>query len=114
VRVVALAVLLALAAIVGAAEPESLNARQQQGKMLFEATCNYCHSARGFATERLRTRLPEDRSVLVERTDLDPAYIRTVVRNGLASMPAYTPTDLDEAQIQAIAAYLTRRKAEEE
>ena len=94
--------------VVGAAESESLNPQQQQGKALFEATCAYCHNARGFATERLRTRLPEDRSVLTERTDLDPAYIRTIVRNGLASMPAYTPTDLNEAQIRAIAAYLAR------
>jgi mono/diheme cytochrome c family protein len=95
-------------AIVSAAETEPLTAKQRNGKALFEATCIYCHNARGFATERLRTRLPEDRSVLTERKDLDPAYIRTVVRNGLASMPAYTPTDLNEAQIQAIAAYLTR------
>ena len=105
-------VLLALGTtIVAAAETESLTAKQQEGRALFEATCIYCHNARGFATERLRTRLPEDRSVLTERTDLDPAYIRTVVRNGLASMPAYTPTDLNEAQIQAIAAYLTRKNS---
>jgi mono/diheme cytochrome c family protein len=94
--------------IAGAAEP--LTAEQQQGKALYEATCNYCHNARGFATERLRTRLPADRSVLVDRTDLDRTYIRTIVRNGLASMPAYTPTDLNEAQIEAIAAYLTRSR----
>jgi mono/diheme cytochrome c family protein len=105
-----LAFLFIVATVAGAAEKESLNAQQQQGKVLFEATCVYCHNPRGFGTERLKTRLPEDRSVLTERRDLDPAYIRTVVRNGLASMPAYTPTDLDEAQIKAIAAYLTRRR----
>lgn len=89
------------------AEP-TLTAEQQHGKALFEATCNYCHNARGWATERLKVRNGEDRAVLAERSDLDPAYIRTVVRNGLVSMPAYTPTDLDEAQIRAIAAYLAR------
>jgi mono/diheme cytochrome c family protein len=98
------------ATLAAAAELEPLNPQQQQGKALFEATCNYCHNARGFATERLRTRLPEERSIIAERTDLDPAYVRTIVRNGLASMPAYTPTDLDEAQIKAIAAYLTRAR----
>jgi mono/diheme cytochrome c family protein len=106
---VALVLLACTPTLVGAAEPKSLNAQQQQGKALFEATCVYCHNARGFGTERLRTRLPEDRSIITERTDLDPAYIRTIVRNGLASMPAYTPTDLDESQIKAIAAYLTRK-----
>ena len=110
-RAVIVAMALSLATIVvAAAETESLNSQQQQGKVLFEATCVYCHNARGFATERLRTRLPEDRSVLTERTDLDPAYIRTIVRNGLASMPAYTPTDLNEEEIRAIAAYLTRKR----
>jgi len=99
-----------VAVVVGAAETETLTPQQQQGKALFDATCNYCHNARGFATERLRTRLPEDRSVLTERTDLDPNYIRTIVRNGLASMPAYTPTDLNEEQIRAIAAYLARSR----
>lgn len=93
------------------ATEEALTAEQQQGKALYEATCNYCHNARGFATERLRIRLPEDRSILAERTDLDPTYIRTIVRNGLASMPAYTPTDLNEAQIKSIAAYLTRARS---
>lgn len=107
----AVALALSFAAIVVvAAETESLTPRQQQGKALFEATCAYCHNARGFATERLRTRLPEDRTVLTERTDLDPTYIRTIVRNGLASMPAYTPTDLNEEQIRAIGEYLTRKK----
>lgn len=107
----ALALIMFAATLAGAAETVPLSAKQQEGKALYEATCIYCHNARGFATERLRTRLPEDRSVLTERTDLDPAYIRTIVRNGLASMPAYTPTDLNEAQIQAIAAYLTRGNA---
>lgn len=91
-----------------AAEEGSLDAQQQRGKQLFDATCVYCHNPRGFATERLRTRLSEDRVVLSERIDLDPAFIRTIVRNGLASMPAYTPTDLSEAQIADVAAYLTR------
>lgn len=103
-------VALCIAVSASAAEPVSLTAEQQQGKLLFEATCLYCHNPRGWATERLKTRLSEDRAVLAERTDLDPAYIRAVVRNGLISMPAYTPTDLSEAQIKAIAAYLTRKR----
>jgi len=91
-----------------AAEPAALTADQLQGKRLFEATCLYCHNPRGWGTEKLRTRLPEERAVLTDRTDLNAAYIRTIVRNGLVNMPAYTPTDLSEAQIKAIAAYLTR------
>lgn len=100
-------------ALAQAAEP-ALTGEQQQGKALFEATCLYCHNPRGWATERLRARLGEDRAVLAERNDLGRQYIRTVVRNGLMTMPAYTPTELDEAQIKAIAAYLTRRATRQE
>jgi mono/diheme cytochrome c family protein len=104
--------LLAFGALVAGAahadESRSLSPLQQEGKALFEATCVYCHNPRGWGTERLKTRLPEERSVLVDRTDLEPVYIRAVVRNGLISMPAYTPTDLSDAQIDAVAAYLTR------
>lgn len=98
-----------LAAVLAQAAEPTLTIEQQQGKVLFEATCVYCHNPRGWATERLRTRLGEDRAVLADRTDLSRDYVRTVVRNGFMTMPAYTPTDLDEAQIKAIAAYLTRR-----
>lgn len=104
VRIVVLGVLLAS----GASAETPLTARQQDGKKLFEATCNYCHNPKGWATERLRTRLDESRVLIAERSDLNRDYIRFVVRNGLVNMPAYTPTDLNEAQIQSISDYLTR------
>ncbi|HYM36574.1 MAG TPA: cytochrome c [Steroidobacteraceae bacterium] len=93
---------------ISAANAEELTTRQQEGKKLFEATCNFCHNPRGWAADRLRMRLDESRVVIAERTDLDRDYIRFVVRNGLVNMPAYTPTDLSDIQIQLVADYLTR------
>ena len=89
-----------------------LSARQQEGKTLFEATCNYCHNPRGWATDALRARVSDARAVLAERNDLDRDYIRAVVRKGLVNMPAYTPTDLNESQLQAVADYLTRKNSQ--
>ncbi|MCC7463857.1 MAG: cytochrome c [Gammaproteobacteria bacterium] len=101
--------LLALGALAAAADGSApLNADQLMGQSLFRATCSYCHAAGGWGTRELARRLGTERSVLLERTDLDPAYIRIVVRRGLNSMPAYTPTDLTERQIASIADYLTR------
>jgi mono/diheme cytochrome c family protein len=101
--------LLALGTLAAAGEGSApLDARRLEGQWLFQATCSYCHAPGGWGTRDLARRLGAERSVLLERTDLDPAYIRIVVRRGLNSMPAYTPTDLTERQIASIADYLTR------
>ncbi len=102
-------VLLAYGALATAGEDAvTLVARQLEGRRLYEATCIHCHAPGGWGTRDLARRLGAGRAVLLERTDLDPRYIRSVVRHGLNSMPAYTPTDLTERQIACIADYLTR------
>lgn len=87
----------------------ALTARQLEGQRLYQATCHYCHAPGGWGARDLARRLGAERAVLLERADLDPHYIRFVVRHGLNSMPAYTPTDLSERQIACVADYLTRR-----
>jgi mono/diheme cytochrome c family protein len=108
----ALAAAAAAAAAAGAAAAgegeEPLAARQLEGQRLYQASCSYCHAPGGWGARDLARRLGAERAVLLERTDLDPLYIRSVVRHGLNSMPAYTPTDLTERQIAYIADYLTR------
>jgi hypothetical protein len=51
-----------------------------------------------------------DKAVLAERADLDPAYIRLVVRQGLVEMPPWRKTELDDAALQQIVVYLTRAR----
>ena len=46
--------------------------------------------------------------MLTERNDLRPPYIQYVVRHGLKAMPAFLPSDLTDAQLEALADYLTR------
>jgi len=46
-------------------------------------------------------------AVLEERTDLDPEYVRQVVRSGLSIMPHFRKTQISDAQLDALVAYLT-------
>jgi mono/diheme cytochrome c family protein len=43
------------------------------------------------------------------QTDLAPGAIQAIVRNGIGSMPPLRKTELSDADVEAIAAYLTRR-----
>jgi hypothetical protein len=45
-------------------------------------------------------------SILEERKDLIPAYIVTVVRNGLHEMAPFRPTEIDDAALSELVAYL--------
>ncbi|MHA4915518.1 c-type cytochrome, partial [Enterococcus faecium] len=43
-------------------------------------------------------------------TDLDPVYIRVVVRQGLVEMAPWRPTEISDAELAQLAQYLGRRK----
>jgi mono/diheme cytochrome c family protein len=96
-----------LTSVAGAAEVVPVAPQATSGQHLFEATCQYCHGANGFATRDLARRgVVQPR--IDQRQDLDPKLIRFVVRHGVGNMPALTPTDLSDRQIDAVIAYLTR------
>lgn len=54
----------------------------------------------------------EKPGLLEERTDLPAELIRAFVRTGLASMPPFRKTELTDADIDAIAAYLAQTARE--
>lgn len=56
----------------------------------------------------LGRRLGVEFSLIEERADLTDDYIKTVVRKGVNSMPWYRRTELSNAELDSIAAYLTR------
>ena len=47
-------------------------------------------------------------AVLEERTDLTAPVIKTFVRHGVLFMPTFRKTEISDADLDAIAAYLTR------
>ena len=86
-----------------------LFAQEPDGKEVFDRLCSHCH-APGIehpATRQLAVTRGEDKAVLAERKDLAADYVRYVVRNGLRSMPGFYPSDLTEAQLEALVRYLS-------
>jgi cytochrome c5 len=107
VRLAILAVTLAADAA-SAAEP-ALTPQQQQGKRLYDHICVYCHSPGVWGTNRLSKRMDKEHAVLENRTDLSAGAIQTIVRTGIGSMPPLRKSELSDADVSAIAAYLTRQ-----
>jgi len=105
-------VLLVLAALptgLSAAEPK-LTAQQEQGQALYRGTCLHCHGERVWGTFTLGRRLGASNALLENRTDLARPYVEAVIRRGVGSMPAYRRTELSDAEVKAIADYLSRNR----
>jgi mono/diheme cytochrome c family protein len=81
------------------------------GKRIFDRFCAECHApgAGHPGTQQLGWTRGEKLAVLEERKGGVPAdYVRFVVRNGLMEMPAFRPTEIDEAALKQLAEYLAR------
>ena len=103
-----LSVLLVSPAVAGDAP---LSVQQQQGQKLYRSTCFYCHSEKVWGTLAIERRRGATDALLEKRTDLVPIFVKSVVRNGLGSMPPYRRTELTDTDADAIIAYLTRANA---
>jgi mono/diheme cytochrome c family protein len=86
---------------------------QPAGYAQFQRACAVCHGSgpgkpgsRALAT-KYKGSLP---ALLEERTDLKAPYIKQVVRQGLTVMPFFRKTELSDADLEAITAYLTRKR----
>ena len=79
------------------------------GKEVFDRHCVQCHGPgnEGTGTLQLARTRGEDKALLTERDDLPAAYVQMIVRQGLKAMPAFVPSDLTDAQLKALADYLT-------
>lgn len=87
-------------------------AGQPRGYLEYEKYCSSCHGAgpeERPGTTALRAKyegqLP---ALLSERTDLVADYVKYLVRNGISVMPRARKTEISDAELDAIAAYLTR------
>ena len=95
---------------------------EKNGKAVFDKWCAPCHGA--VAPQRTMfggSALPGTAAlavkyqgkvpaVLEQRTDLKPAYIKTVVRHGLYGMPITRKTEVSDAELDDVAAYLTTNR----
>ena len=87
-------------------------AAEPKGSEVFEYYCSHCHGP-GDApgTVQLARTRGKDKGLLTARTDLAPEYVEYIVRHGLKSMPPFAPSDLDEAKLKALIAFLAKQGA---
>ena len=50
--------------------------------------------------------------LLEERTDLVPEFVKVIVRQGVSFMPQFRKTEISDAELDALAAYLARNNAQ--
>jgi mono/diheme cytochrome c family protein len=82
---------------------------EMTGKEVFDHYCTYCHGAAdGAGTTQLARTRGKDKALLTERRDLSASYIEYVVRHGLKAMPPFVPSDLTEARLKALVAFLAK------
>jgi (+)-pinoresinol hydroxylase len=95
--------------------PDAASAQSTQaqiGKVDFLNACAVCHAAQADRPGTMSLqfkyagRLP---AALEQRTDFTPEIVTYYVRHGIAMMPSFRKTELSDAQVAAIAAYLTRK-----
>ncbi len=84
---------------------------QPRGYVEYQKYCSACHGE-GVGKPgtlalqaKYKGALP---ALLDKRTDLTPALIKMYVRNGVTVMPIFRKTEISDAELDAIAAYLTR------
>lgn len=85
------------------------DAQIEKGHQVYNKWCFPCHGTGvgkpGTASLAARGQKP---AVLEERTDLTPTVIKAFVRHGVLFMPTFRKTEISDADLDAIAAYLTR------
>ncbi|HXR89250.1 MAG TPA: cytochrome c [Steroidobacteraceae bacterium] len=86
---------------------------QPRGLAEFQRACAVCHGE-GPAkpgTRALHTKYQgKEPALLADRTDLAPDYIKLIVRHGVSVMPPFRKTELSDAELDDVVAYLTRRR----
>lgn len=82
-----------------------------KGYVEYQKFCSQCHGE-GVGkpgTLALAAKYKGEKpALLADRTDLTPEIVKIFVRNGVSVMPLFRKTEISDADLDAIAAYLTR------
>ena len=84
-----------------------------RGHQVFEKWCTPCHGpgpAHPGTTALAALYHGTKPAALEERTDLTPAIVRQYVRHGVTVMPFFRKTEISDAELDALGAYLSRQK----
>lgn len=82
----------------------------QHGEKVFDYWCATCHGQGNLpGTVALRTKYNGAKAAMLsERTDLAPPVTKVFVRKGVSIMPFFRKTEISDADLDALAAYLAR------
>lgn len=78
---------------------------------LYVEKCGMCHQGSGMGTTLLGRRLDTGQALLENRRDLQPEFIRTVVRSGFNNMFPISRGEVSDEQLDKIVTYLTRERS---
>lgn len=91
------------------AAPDSKN-----GKVVFDNWCAACHAANPRLAGTLALQAKYEGKIpaaLEARTDLTPDVVAAFVRNGVAWMAPFRKTEISDAELADLGAYLTKTPA---
>ena len=87
----------------------------ERGEAVYDYWCNTCHGPQmlkpGTAALAIKYR-GELSATLTERTDMVPEFVELMVREGISMMPFFRPTEISNADLDAVTAYLTQNTGE--
>jgi len=92
-------------ACAGDAAPTTPNSR---GEKIFNTRCIFCHGV-GLGHpgwQMLDLKKGPGQAEILGRSDLTPAYIEHVVRNGNIEMPPFRPSEISDSDLKALAEYV--------
>ena len=104
----------ALTLAVGTCVAAAQDSSNDRGRQVYDKWCTPCHGAgEGKPGTISAAALYKEAkpAVLAERTDLTPAGIKRAVRTGVYIMPRFRKTEVSDADLDAIVAYLMRSPA---
>ncbi len=109
---------LLLVTVVSATAAGPLHAQQsdalvKRGDAVFQHWCAPCHAAgpKHPGTAALAVLYKGLKPApLEERTDLVPEVVHAIVRTGVSIMPPFRKTEIGDADLDALAAYLARKR----
>jgi len=95
-----------------AAIDESSGTQVERGAAVYNNWCDACHrdaaqNAPGTRSLEFKYR-GEVPAALERRTDLTPALVEFYVRNGVATMPFFRKTEISDADLAALSAFLVK------
>ena len=89
----------------------------ERGQAVFQNRCAICHARKEGGrldtpgTNSLAAKYKGERpGALEDRTDLTPELVKFFVRNGAYAMPQFRKTYVTDAELDAVAAYLSRKR----